>query len=49
VLADLLWDNRTQRRTQGNLRVVLSSLKKQVGEFVLIERDTIHIRPNAHI
>ena len=43
VLADLLWDDRTQKRAMGNLRVVLSSLRKVAGPFVTITRDTAAI------
>lgn len=48
-LADLLWDDRTQRRALSNLRVLLSSLRKQLGEFVDITRTTAAIKPDANV
>ena len=49
VLADLLWDDRTQRQAMGNLRVVLSSLRKQLGAYVAITRNTAGIREQADV
>lgn len=40
-LADLLWDARPQTYAMGNLRVVLSSIRKQLPDFVTITRHTV--------
>lgn len=49
VLADMLWDGRTQQQAMANLRVVLSSLRKEVGTFLTISRTTAAIKPTATI
>ena len=41
VLATLLWDDRPQKRALGNLSVLLSSLRKQLGPYLLINRQTV--------
>ncbi len=38
ILADLLWDDRTQQQAQANLRRVLSGLRKHFGPYVEITR-----------
>ena len=40
TLADLLWDDRSQSQALGNLRVLLSSLRKRLGAYVTITRQT---------
>jgi ABC-type oligopeptide transport system substrate-binding subunit/DNA-binding SARP family transcriptional activator len=47
VLAELLWDERSQDRAMGNLRVVLTSLRKQLSPFVTINRDSVELNPDA--
>lgn len=49
VLADLLWDDRTQQQAQANLRVLLSSLHKQLGEYVEITRETVAVNAQAGV
>ncbi|MDX1688588.1 MAG: BTAD domain-containing putative transcriptional regulator, partial [Candidatus Promineifilaceae bacterium] len=49
ALAELLWDGRSQRRSLANLRVVLSSLRKEVGPFVSISRSTAAIDDEADV
>jgi ABC-type oligopeptide transport system substrate-binding subunit/DNA-binding SARP family transcriptional activator/tetratricopeptide (TPR) repeat protein len=49
VLAELLWEDRTQSQAQANLRVVLSSLNKQLPSYVSIDRSTAGIQPKARI
>lgn len=49
ALADLLWDDRPQRRAMANLRVVLSSLRKAAGPFVTITRGTAAIKSDANV
>ena len=41
VLADLLWDGRPQTQAMGNLRVLLSSLRQQLGSFLTITRQSV--------
>ena len=45
VLADLLWEEFSQKRAMNNLRVVLSNLRKHLGDHLLISRDTAAINP----
>jgi DNA-binding SARP family transcriptional activator len=49
VLAELLWDDRSQRQALANLRVVLSSLRKEVGPFVAITRTTAAMDDQADV
>ncbi|MCL4299102.1 MAG: NACHT domain-containing protein, partial [Anaerolineae bacterium] len=41
VLADLLWDDRSQSQALGNLRVVLTSLRQVLGPYVTITRQAV--------
>lgn len=47
VLADLLWDDRPQERALSNLRVLLSSLRRELGPFVTITRQTVAFNPDS--
>jgi WD40 repeat protein/DNA-binding SARP family transcriptional activator len=49
VLADLLWEERSQERAQGNLRVALASLRKHLEAYVDITRDTVALKPGAPV
>jgi len=49
ILAELLWEERGQSRALSNLRVVLASLRKELGEYVTITRDTAAINRYASI
>ncbi|MCL7454449.1 MAG: hypothetical protein M8467_15535, partial [Anaerolineae bacterium] len=49
VLAEMFWPERTSERSLGNLRVALSNLRKQVGEYLLIDRDTLSLDPEAGV
>ena len=49
VLADMFWDDRSQKQAMANLRVVLSSLRKVLGEYVEISRTDVTLKPNAPI
>jgi DNA-binding SARP family transcriptional activator len=49
VLAELLWEERPQRRAMSNLRVVLSSLRKRLGPYVDITRDAVALNPEADV
>ena len=41
VLADLLWDDRPQDQALANLRSILSSLRKSLGDHLLVTRQTV--------
>jgi DNA-binding SARP family transcriptional activator len=49
VLAEFLWPEGTPERAQGNLRVALTSLRKHLGDYVLIRRDNVALNPDAQI
>ncbi|HSF82138.1 MAG TPA: ABC transporter substrate-binding protein, partial [Anaerolineales bacterium] len=49
VLAELLWEERSQSQARANLRVVLSSLRKQLGEYVWIDRNQVGLRAEAEV
>jgi DNA-binding SARP family transcriptional activator len=49
VLADLLWDERTQSQAMGNLRGVLTNLRQVLGDTLTITRDTAGINPAATV
>lgn len=41
ALGDMFWDDRSQTKALGNLRVILTSLRQQLGEYVNISRQTV--------
>jgi DNA-binding SARP family transcriptional activator len=41
VLADLLWDDRSQDQALANLRTILTSLRRALGDALIVERDAI--------
>ncbi len=45
VLADLLWNDFSQNKAMNNLRVILSVLRKHVGKYVIINRDSAGFNP----
>jgi DNA-binding SARP family transcriptional activator len=49
VLAELFWEERTQSQAMSNLRVALSSLRKQLGPYVTITRDTVGVNPEKGV
>jgi ABC-type oligopeptide transport system substrate-binding subunit/DNA-binding SARP family transcriptional activator len=49
VLADLLWDERSQSQASSNLRYLLSNLRKQLGDYVTVTRKFAGINPEADI
>ncbi|MEI2609215.1 MAG: hypothetical protein V9G20_11360 [Candidatus Promineifilaceae bacterium] len=40
-LADLLWESRSTKQSLSNLRTILSRLRKQVGDGLLITQKTV--------
>jgi DNA-binding SARP family transcriptional activator len=49
VLAELFWEERPPGRGRGNLRVALTSLRKHVGEDLIITRNTVTLNPEADV
>src|SRR5579871_3836524 len=47
VLADLLWDERSQTQALSNLRTVLASLRQRLGAYLLADRQTIALNTPA--
>ena len=47
VMAELLWEDRTQAQSLSNLRAVLSNLRKTVGPFVDISRESAGMSATA--
>lgn len=41
ALAELLWENRPQKRSMSNLRVVLTSIREHLSPYVEITRQTV--------
>jgi DNA-binding SARP family transcriptional activator len=49
VLADLLWDERSQQQAQSNLRVALANLRKHLGDYIMVDRDMTALNPEADV
>jgi DNA-binding SARP family transcriptional activator len=49
VVAEMLWEERSQSQALANLRVVLSSLRKHLALYVTINRDTVALNPDADV
>jgi DNA-binding SARP family transcriptional activator len=45
ALADLLWDDRPQGRALGNLRVVLTNVRRRLAPYIAIDRATVGLDP----
>ncbi len=45
VLADMLWDDATIDRARGNLSVLLTSLRQQLGAYLAINRQMVRFGP----
>lgn len=48
ALADLLWDARSTQQSLSNLRTVLTRLRKQVGDNLVVTRKTVAVKPAVH-
>ncbi len=48
-LAAFLWDDSDPTQAQANLRKTLSELRQHLGEFLLIDRHTIALKPNSYV
>ena len=49
VLADLLWDERSQEQAMSNLRVVLTSLRKNLEAYLVITRESVALNRETQI
>ncbi len=49
VLAEMLWEDRTQSQSLANLRVVLTDLRHTVGEYVCVTRETVSVNTESAI
>ncbi len=49
VLADLLWDERSQSQALTNLRGVLTVLRSTMGENLSFSRDSVSVNPSARV
>lgn len=49
LLAEMLWDERTQSQAKANLRVVLASLRKHLGDFLHIERNKVALQQEVNV
>ena len=47
ALADLLWEARTTSQALSNLRTVLAGLRRWLGDVIVVNRDTVAIRPDG--
>ncbi len=47
ALAGLLWEQEPRELDMSNMRGVLSSLQRHVGEYVTITRDTVELNLDA--
>jgi predicted ATPase/DNA-binding SARP family transcriptional activator len=49
TLAELFWEERTQAQSMTNLRGALSSLRRHLGEYLIITRDAVATNLDAQI
>jgi DNA-binding SARP family transcriptional activator len=49
VLAERFWAERASGRALGNLQVALTSLRKEVGDYLLIGRNAVSIQPGGSV
>jgi predicted ATPase/DNA-binding SARP family transcriptional activator len=49
VLAELLWDERSQSQALGNLRAVLTSLRKHLEAYLTVSRESVSVDPDADL
>ena len=47
MLAELFWEGRTQKQSMANLRVALSSIRKNLEDYVTISRDFVSTKPES--
>jgi DNA-binding SARP family transcriptional activator len=49
VLAELFWEERAQEAAMTNLRGALSNLRRHLGPYLEITRDTASLKPEARV
>jgi DNA-binding SARP family transcriptional activator len=49
VLAALLWPESTENQALTSLRVALSLLRKDLGDYIEVSRDTVSMKPDAQV
>ena len=49
TLAELLWADRTPKQALTNLRTVLTGLRRELGEFLIISRKEVGFNHNAAV
>src|SRR5512139_2223516 len=49
VLADLLWDERSQSQALANLRTILTVLRRHFEPYLQITRETVALDPQAAV
>jgi DNA-binding SARP family transcriptional activator len=49
ILADLFWEERSQQQAQSNLRVALANLRKHLGDYLVIDRETVGLALEAPV
>src|SRR5690349_10250184 len=48
-LAELLWADRDPAQALTNLRTILSSLRRELGDYLLVTRDSLAMNPESDI
>ena len=48
ILADLLWDDRPQEQTLANLRSLLSGMRRKLGSYLIVTRQSISFNHNSN-
>lgn len=48
TLGDMFWDDRSQTKALGNLRVILTSLRQHLGDYLNIDRQTVTFNLASH-
>jgi DNA-binding SARP family transcriptional activator len=47
VLAEMLWEERTQSQSLANLRHVLAQLRRRIKPYIAITRETVAMNPES--
>jgi predicted ATPase/DNA-binding SARP family transcriptional activator len=48
VIADFLWDERPSQQASANLRTIITMLRKELGDYLIVTRQTIAFNHNAN-
>lgn len=49
VLAEMLWEERSLARATSSLRVALTNLRKNLGPYFVIDRETVSFNPESNV